>query len=1475
MASLKPDLNDQSDITINTLFDGGSQATFLCEDTAAKLGLETIRSDINLSIKGFNGEKLYKSRLVTLPLILNEKMYNINCLCVPEINVQFLTPGMREFVELVTKSGHKLAYKPYYRKDLTHVTNIECIIGSQDCEIFSSLEAVHFGHENKKSVYHKIDDEIIPIGSIQLFIDNLKYLKSDSNSVSLNVATLELDSQSIPFLEIIKADKKLSDNYIDNYELTSPTLGENGSLVEVLDIASYVELDKKCKSMFDMDEGDDEDDKFVSESEVTRFILDNSRIDEEGRHEMAIPWLTRFKHKLGSNEKLAYRVLQSVLNKFTSKPEVLAATDEVFKIQVASGIIEEVPDITQFKKENPGFSFISHFPLLKPDRATTKVRVIYLCNLAERNPDKSPGININNIAHPGFTKNSKISSSFQFVRFEPYLLSFDIKRAFHCMSISESNQKKFLFKWFKDVKNGDFTLINYKFKRVPFGLAPAPFLLSVALHRFLMNEETNMESLPCAEKNLIDLKKLIFHGSYVDNLFVPCDSLDYLNYVHDESVKLFERNKFPLQQWTTNHISFQAHLDTIYGENTDQYSKILGMIWDIKHDELNAPKYNMKAEISTKRQVLKELQSNFDLTGSKIPLLNRAKLFMHGLQCDENLSWDADIGNVKVKEWKNIVSQFNDHEPIKISRNMGGLKDSYELCTMVDASKQFIGSVIYLKNLSTGQISFLKAQNKLLNKMNRTKSIPTLEFSGLEYGVMKVLDVFQEFKKAVVPITINAIRLFSDSTIALSWLNDSEYLNKKLQTRTTYVNNRISNVVKMCSNICPIYFAHMGTNVNPADMVTRCFSPKRLKSSNYISGPNVLKTNMDLLDWTVVPNPIANNDPNLPKFSVNQILVKEPSLPVLFIDLSKVYDLDRSSSLDKSIRILSLVQKFRNKLKLLLYKKDSIKYAHFHNIDSNLEIYSECEKLLLVADQEKHFSDIVTFFRLKPKERNKIPPLVSQMNIVLDPDDGLLKVKSKMGRLYRSKVTKFPLLIHPKSYFLKLLTWKTHYKFNHSGVYFILNQLRRKYFILKPFSSVKKILNECILCRRFNARSIKLNTNDYKPYMVNPKQRLYSTVWLDYAGPFCVKAYRKDNLKVYILVFKCAWSKHINLEVTSSMDTQSFLRAFQNHIYKFGLPSVIQSDAGSNLSAGFNWLKDELETVEVKEYFSEMKIDFPEFIQLPKGSLNRGIPGFIESGVKQIKRLIHGSIKNNVVELIEFIHIVNQCECYANKRPLNEFSALRDQNVNSCYRIVTPEILRLGYETAVLELNLPKHDLDNWSPDIDNVESVSKNKVEQLIKIKSKVREHYFDEFLYSLLDQATCRKGKYLPVAHQKLYPGDTCWIKDPFLKRSHMPLGLILKTFQNSIGEVTKAELRKANKHVVTRDVSDLILVVRNEEPDRDINLVNDVDLSNISDIEFDSKLSDSNRSGLESENSIIIKQPRAAALVSRQRTRHHLKM
>ena len=88
-----------------------------------------------------------------------------------------------------------------------------------------------------------------------------------------------------------------------------------------------------------------------------------------------------------------------------------------------------------------------------------------------------------------------------------------------------------------------------------------------------------------------------------------------------------------------------------------------------------------------------------------------------------------------------------------------------------------------------------------------------------------------------------------------------------------------------------------------------------------------------------------------------------------------------------------------------------------------------------------------------------------------------------------------------------------------------------------------------------------------------PKERLtpenppFTSVSVGYFGPLYVQLGR-SHVKRYGCVFTCFTTRAVHIEVTSSLDTDSFINALRRFISLRGNPSSVCSDNGSNFRAG-------------------------------------------------------------------------------------------------------------------------------------------------------------------------------------------------------------------------------------------------------------------------------------------------------------------
>jgi hypothetical protein len=304
---------------------------------------------------------------------------------------------------------------------------------------------------------------------------------------------------------------------------------------------------------------------------------------------------------------------------------------------------------------------------------------------------------------------------------------------------------------------------------------------------------------------------------------------------------------------------------------------------------------------------------------------------------------------------------------------------------MCDASKYFIGCVIYLKNIDSNSLNYISSHNKALDIQLVGRTMPVLELCAIEYATEKAQKAYDALTGRNIKIKIRDTFVFSDSTIALSWVAKSECEQTKVQKRSVFVNNRVEKIVSFGKYVGGIKLAHVGTNDNAADYTTRLVSPKKLEESTFVDGPKFLHNKFDDIDFIEIPNPMLNNEKDLPKFTVAKIEIEDNSNSV-----HNIIDLNKYSSLRKAVNVLKTVIGFINKLKL----KTPI-YTASHPI--KCANYKDCELMILKSEQQKSFPEVCTFFESKNRLRKDIPAIVSKTNVIKDVN-GLLKVKGKMNK---------------------------------------------------------------------------------------------------------------------------------------------------------------------------------------------------------------------------------------------------------------------------------------------------------------------------------------------------------------------------------------------------------------------------------------------------------------------------------------------
>ena len=156
---------------------------------------------------------------------------------------------------------------------------------------------------------------------------------------------------------------------------------------------------------------------------------------------------------------------------------------------------------------------------------------------------------------------------------------------------------------------------------------------------------------------------------------------------------------------------------------------------------------------------------------------------------------------------------------------------------------------------------------------------------------------------------------------------------------------------------------------------------------------------------------------------------------------------------------------------------------------------------LIKQAQAQMFPNTVKLLRKK----NPLPlsdPLQS-LNAVLDKD-GLLRVGGRLSQSMKDYESQHPLILHGKHYLSTLIVQSEHKRLCHAGPKLTLGSLQDTYHIISARRVVRKLIRECVVCKRTSPKIAtqlmgQLPSARVLPTFANER------VSVDYAGPFTLK----------------------------------------------------------------------------------------------------------------------------------------------------------------------------------------------------------------------------------------------------------------------------------------------------------------------------------------------------------------------------------
>lgn len=143
-----------------------------------------------------------------------------------------------------------------------------------------------------------------------------------------------------------------------------------------------------------------------------------------------------------------------------------------------------------------------------------------------------------------------------------------------------------------------------------------------------------------------------------------------------------------------------------------------------------------------------------------------------------------------------------------------------------------------------------------------------------------------------------------------------------------------------------------------------------------------------------------------------------------------------------------------------------------------------------------------------------------------------------------------------------------HRQMNHAGIQTLLSLLRNTFWIVGVRRIVKNVISNCIICKRYNAKRYVV----LEPPL--PTDRIRTTAPFEVTGiDLTGSLFLKNNQKCWIVLFTCAVSRAVYLELTELLSTNSFLMALRRFRAGRGRARIIYTDNGTNFIGAANLLR--------------------------------------------------------------------------------------------------------------------------------------------------------------------------------------------------------------------------------------------------------------------------------------------------------------
>lgn len=233
-------------------------------------------------------------------------------------------------------------------------------------------------------------------------------------------------------------------------------------------------------------------------------VVEKSMKISEGRYEVKIPWKESKMEMPCSNKQVAENRLKNLEKRLKRDDWLRQAYVDVMNKYQDKGYIRKVDPTTSVEQE----WFLPHFPVVRKDRESTKVRVVYDA------ASKCEWVSLNDVIYNGPKLQNDLFDVLIRFRRRPIALICDISEMYLQIRLAKEDRAMFRFMWRDPVETIEPKI--YEFNRVVFGLNVASFISQIVTQEYARKHK---EEYPCAAE-------AVLKSTYMDDTMVSVENIE-------------------------------------------------------------------------------------------------------------------------------------------------------------------------------------------------------------------------------------------------------------------------------------------------------------------------------------------------------------------------------------------------------------------------------------------------------------------------------------------------------------------------------------------------------------------------------------------------------------------------------------------------------------------------------------------------------------------------------------------------------------------------------------------------------------------------------------------------------------------------------------------------------------------------------------------------------------------------------------